>query len=382
MGVSMRRRSVRLPCTRLITTLALTFALFTEPANAEIRLGIGGSMTGPDAAAGQQLLLGAQQAVEDTNAQGGILGQKIVAEVGDDAGDPKQGVAVANKFVGDQVAFVIGHFHSGVTIPASAIYAENNILAITPASTNPMVTERGLDLIFRTCGRSDKQAEAGAKFIAAQKGKTIAILHDKTAFGKGIADETRESLEKLGVKPVLYDGINRGEKDYSAILSRVKASGADLLYFGGYYTEAGLLVRQMHDLGMKTALFGPSAMGTQEFASIAGDSAAGTFMTYGTDKRKRPEAQEIIERFKAKNFDAEVWTLYSYASMQVLKQAAETAQSLEPHAIATVIHSGVVFKTVIGDLSFDKKGDAGGDFTVMIWKKGADGRISYYEIEK
>lgn len=339
-------------------------------------------MTGPDAAFGQQLRAGAGQAVEDINAQGGILGEKIVAEIGDDAGDPKQGVAVANKFVGDQVAFVIGHFHSGVTIPASAIYAENNILDITPGSGNPLVTERGLDLVFRTCGRTDKQAEAAAQFLAAQQGKTIAILHDKTAFGKGMADETRDDLERLGIKPVLYDAINRGEKDYSAIVSKIKASGASLLYFGGYYTEAGLLVRQMHDQGMTTALFGTTAMGAQEFASIAGESAVGTFMTRGSDLGKRPQATEIVERFKAKNIDPDTYVLFSYASVQVLKQAAEAAQSLDPHIVAKAIHSGMIFKTIIGDLTFDQKGDAGDEYRVMIWKKGPDGRISYYEIEK
>jgi len=365
-----------------IIAFAVACAHFTALAKAEIKLGIGGPMTGSDAAFGEQLRMGAKQAVEDINAQGGILGQKIVVEIGDDAGDPKQGVAVANKFVGDQVSFVIGHFNSGVTIPASAIYAENNILDITPGSINPIVTDRGLDLVFRTCGRSDDEAIVAAEFLANQPVKKIAIVHDKTAFGKGIADETRERLITHGIHDVLYDGINRGEKDFSALVSKIKASGANLLFFGGYYYEGGLIVRQMRDQGLTTTFMGTTGMASQEFASVSGAGAEGTYMIFPPDARKRPEASEIVKRFIAKNFDPEIYTLYSYAAVEVLKQAAETAKSLEPEAVAKTMHSGMVFKTVLGDLSFNKKGDSNSSFTVMIWKKGADGRISYYEIEK
>jgi branched-chain amino acid transport system substrate-binding protein len=163
----------------------------------------------------------------------------LLISVGDDAADPKQGVSVANKFVGDEASIVIGHFNSGVTMPASVVYAENNILMITPASTSPLITERGLDTIFRTCGRDDQQGIVAARFLASQKGKTIAIIHDKSTYGKGLADETEKSLEALGVKPVLYEGLNKGEKDYSAVVSKIKASGAGIVYWGGVHTEAG-----------------------------------------------------------------------------------------------------------------------------------------------
>jgi branched-chain amino acid transport system substrate-binding protein len=357
--------------------------IFARPAAAEIRLAVGGSITGSDAVFGTQLKMGAEQAVEDINASGGILGQKILFEIGDDAGDPKQGVSVANKFVGDQVAFVIGHFNSGVTMPASEIYAENNILDITPASTNPLITERGLALIFRTCGRDDQQGAVAAHFLASLGPKKIAILHDKTTYGKGLADETRKDLAKLGIKDVLYEGINKGEKDYSAVVSKIKASGADILYWGGYHTEAGLLVRQMRDQGVNTVLMGGDALASDEFASVGGAGAEGSFMTFPPDPRNRPEAAGVVKKLQAKNYNPETYTLYSYAAVEVIKQAAEAAKSVDPEAVAKVLHSGMRFKTAIGDLSFDQKGDiTRSDYTVFIWKKGPDGRISYYEVNK
>jgi branched-chain amino acid transport system substrate-binding protein len=200
---------------------AFIFALACGPgAHAQIKIGIGGPVTGPDATFGGQLRMGVEQAVEDINASGGILGQQLLISAGDDAADPKQGVSVANKFVGDEVSVVVGHFNSGVTMPASVVYAENNILNITPASTNPLITERGLDTVFRTCGRDDQQGLVAARFLAAQKGKTIAIIHDKSTYGKGLADETRKSLDALGIKAVLYEGLNKGEKDFIRRSSR------------------------------------------------------------------------------------------------------------------------------------------------------------------
>ncbi|HYP57402.1 MAG TPA: branched-chain amino acid ABC transporter substrate-binding protein [Beijerinckia sp.] len=365
--------------------LALTFINpgFSGYALAQVKIGIGGPITGADASFGAQLRMGTEQAVTDINAAGGILGKKLSLSVGDDAADPKQGVSVANKFVGDQISLVVGHFNSGVTMPASEIYAENNILEITPASTNPQITERGLETIFRTCGRDDQQGAVAAEFLAKQKGKKIAILHDKTTYGKGLADETRKKLAALGVKDVLYEGINKGEKDYSAIVSKIKASGADILYWGGLQTEAGLLVRQMRDQGVATVLMGGDGIASDEYAAIGGPGTEGTFMTFPPDPRNRPEAAAVVKEFKAKNFNPETYTLYSYAAVEIMKQAAEAAKSLDPSEMANVMHSGKTFKTVIGDISYDKKGDiTRSDYTVFVWKKGPDGRISYYELGK
>jgi branched-chain amino acid transport system substrate-binding protein len=354
---------------------------YAGAASAQIKMGVAGPVTGPNAAFGAQLKNGTEQAVEDINAAGGILGQKVTLEVGDDVSDPKQGVSVANKFVGDGVKLVVGHFNSGVTIPSSEVYQENGILMITPSATNPKVTERGMWNTFRTCGRDDQQGEVAGNYIAKElKGKKVAILHDKTTYGKGLADETKKAMNAKGVTEVLYEGINAGEKDYSATVSKIKASGADIVYWGGLHTEGGLLVRQMRDQGVQAVMFSGDGITSDEFASIGGPGVEGTLMTFPPDPRKRPEATEVVKKFQAKNFEPEAYTLYSYAAVQVIKEAAEKAKSLDPKKIAEVMHSGMTFKTVIGDLKFDKKGDiTRPDYVLYTWKKDKDGKITYVQ---
>ncbi|MGD9844627.1 MAG: branched-chain amino acid ABC transporter substrate-binding protein [Variibacter sp.] len=368
-----------------LTTLSLAFSFglaLASTAQAQVKFGMEGPITGANAAFGAQLKNGTEQAVEDINAAGGINGQKIALSFGDDVSDPKQGVSVANKFAADGVKFVVGPFNSGVTMPASEVYAENGILVVTPAATNPKVTERGLWNIFRTCGRDDQQGQvAGAYILKNYKGKKIAIVHDKTTYGQGLADETKKAMNKGGMKEVLYEGINLGEKDFSALVSKIKASGADLVYWGGLHTEGGLIVRQMRDQGVKAPLMGGDGITSDEFASIGGPGVEGTLMTYGPDPRKRPEAKEVVERFRKKNFEPEAYTLYSYASVQVIAQAANAAKSLDPKKVAEKIHSGMKFKTVIGELSYDKKGDVTRlDYVVYVWKKNKDGKITYTEM--
>jgi branched-chain amino acid transport system substrate-binding protein len=367
-------------------TLGLAFGIglaFAGTASAQIKMGVAGPITGGSAAFGAQLKNGAEQAVEDINAAGGILGQKITIIVGDDRADPKEGVSVANKFVGDGVKFVIGHFNSGVTMPASEVYQENGILEITPAATNPRVTERNMWNIFRTCGRDDQQgAVAGAYILKSFKGKRIAVVHDKTTYGQGLADVTKAAINKGGLKEVLYEGVNVGEKDYSALVSKIKASRADLVYWGGLHDTGGLILRQMRDQGVKAPLMGGDGITDDEFAAIAGPGAEGTLMTYGPDPRKRPEAKEAVAKFRAKNFEPQAYTLYSYAAVQIIKQAAEAAKTLDPKKVAEQMKSGMKFKTVIGDISYDKKGDVTRlDYVVYVWKKDASGKITYSEIQ-
>jgi branched-chain amino acid transport system substrate-binding protein len=369
---------------KTITTLgfALSIAMVTAgTAAAQVKFGVGGPITGPSAATGAQMKNGVDQAATDINAAGGILGQKIAVTYGDDASDPKQGVSVANKFAADGVKFVIGHYNSGVTIPSSEAYQENGILQITPASTNPTVTERKMWNIFRVCGRDDQQGQVAGEYIAKHfKGKKIAVVHDKTTYGKGLADETKKTINKAGMKEVLYEGINTGEKDFSALVSKIKQSGADLIYWGGLYTEGGLIVRQMRDQGVKAPLMGGDGITSDEFASVGGPGVEGTLMTYGPDPRNKPDAKKVVEEFRAKKFEPEAYTLYSYAGVQIIKQAAEAAKSLDPKKVAEKMHSGMPFKTVLGDISYDKKGDITKlDYVMYIWKKDPSGKITYVE---
>jgi branched-chain amino acid transport system substrate-binding protein len=347
-----------------------------------IKFGIGGPITGSEAAFGAQLKNGAEQAIADINEAGGILGKKISISYGDDVADPKQGVSVANNFAAAGVKFVVGHFNSGVTMPASEIYQENGILEITPAATNPRITERNMWNIFRTCGRDDQQGAIAGEYIAAKfKGKKVAVVHDKTTYGQGLADETKKTMNAKGIQEVLYEGVNANEKDYSALVSKIKSSGADLVYWGGLHTAGGLIVRQMRDQGVTAPLMGGDGIASAEFAAIGGPGVEGTLMTYGPDPRKRVEAKPVVEKFRAKNFDPEAYTLYSYAAVQIIKQAAEEAKSLDPKKVAEVMHSGKKFSTVIGDISYDKKGDVTRlDYVMYVWKKDASGKITYAEI--
>ena len=354
-------------------------ALPTNPATAQLRLGLGGPITGPNATSGEEMKNGAEQAVEDINAAGGVLGQKIQTTVGDDVSDPKQGVSVANKFVGEGVKWVVGHFNSGVSIPASDVYLDGNIIEVTPASTNPKFTDRGMWNTFRTCGRDDQQGEVAGSYLAKSfKGKKVAVVHDKTPYGKGLADETQKAMNKQGLKEVMYEGINTGEKDYSALVSKLKQANVDVVYFGGLHTEAGLIIRQMRDQGLNAPMMSGDGIVSSEFVSIAGPGAEGTLMTFSPDPRKNPNAKAAVEKFRKKNFEPEAYTLYSYAAVEVYKQAAEAVKSTDPKKMAEYMHSGKTFKTVIGDLSFDKKGDiTRPDYVMYVWKKGADGKIDY-----
>jgi branched-chain amino acid transport system substrate-binding protein len=352
-----------------------------DSAAAQIKLGVAGPITGGSAAFGAQLKNGVEQAVEDINKAGGILGQKIVISVGDDRADPKEGVSVGNKFVGEGIKFVIGHFNSGVTMPTSKIYEENGILMITPSATNPLITERKMWNVFRTCGRDDQQGAVAGDYIAKSfKGKRVAIVHDKTTYGQGLADETRKAMKAKGVNDIFYEGVNKDDKDFTALVSKLRAAKPDLVYWGGLHDAGGLILRQMRDGGLKAPMMGGDGITSDEFAVIAGPGAEGTLMTYGPDPRKRAVAKEVVERFRAKKFEPEAYTLYSYAAVQILKQAAEAAKSLDPKKVAAEISSGKTFKTVLGDLSYDKKGDITRlDYVMYTWRKGPDGKISYFE---
>ncbi|MCX5496997.1 branched-chain amino acid ABC transporter substrate-binding protein [Kaistia dalseonensis] len=348
----------------------------------DIKIGVAGPLTGPNAAFGAQLQKGAEQAVADINAKGGVLGQKFVVELGDDVSDAKQGVSVANKFVGDGVKFVVGHFNSSVSIPASEVYAENDILQITPASTNPTYTERGLWNTFRTCGRDDQQGAVAGAFIA-EKFKTtpIAVIHDKTTYGQGLADETKKALNAAGITEVVYEGINVGDKDFSALISKMKAANVGVIYWGGLHTEGGLIVRQAAEQGLKAVLISGDGIVSNEFASIAGPAAEGTLNTFSPDPRKNPAAAAAVGEFRAAGFEPEAYTLYSYASVQVIAAAIEKAGSADPQKVAEVLKSGGPFETVIGPLSFDAKGDrTTADYVMYVWKKGEDGKITYVEM--
>eukprot|EP01037_Dinobryon_pediforme_P005712 gene5712-5775_t len=352
--------------------LALVGVVAAAPASAQIKIGTAGPITGSNATFGAQLKAGAEQAVADINAKGGVLGKKLELSIGDDACDPKQAVSVANKFAADKVVFVAGHFCSSSSIPASKVYLEEGILQITPASTNPKLTDEGGWNTFRTCGRDDQQGAVAGAYIAKEfKGRKVAVLHDNTAYGKGLADETKKAMNKAGVKEALYSAYVPGERDYSAIVSRMKQAGIELIYIGGYHTETGLIIKQAKQQGMNVSVMGGDALVTNEFWQIAGEQGEGTLMTFPSDPRRRPTAQAVVKEFAAKKIDPEGYVLYAYAAVEIWAKAAEKAKTTDAKKVAEVLKAGK-WDTVLGPISYDKKGDVTvSDYVFYIWHNGA-----------
>ncbi|MBN9008301.1 MAG: branched-chain amino acid ABC transporter substrate-binding protein [Rhizobiales bacterium] len=367
-------KSLKLIGLALGASLALSTAAFAQ----DTTVAVAGPMTGGESAFGRQMKNGAEQAVADLNAAGGVLGKKLALFVGDDACDPKQARSVAEKIASLGIPFVAGHYCSSSSIPASEAYADGNVLQITPASTNPLFTERKLWNVARVCGRDDQQGVVAADYIAKNfKGKNIAILNDKTTYGKGLADETKKALNKAGVQEKMFESYNKGDKDFTAIVSRLKRENIDLVYVGGYHQESGLIVRQMHDQGLKTTLMAGDALADKEFASITGPAGAGTLFTFGPDPRKKATAKAIVERFKAKGIDPEGYTLYTYAAMQVWAQAAAKAGTTDPMKVMKAMKAGS-WDTVIGKMEFDEKGDIKQiDYVVYKW----DDKGGYSEVD-
>jgi branched-chain amino acid transport system substrate-binding protein len=341
-----------------LSALAMIFGLFAGPALAQdISVAVAGPMTGGQATFGRQMRNGADQVIADLNAAGGVLGHPLKLEVGDDACDPKQARSVAEKLSEDRVAVVVGHYCSSSSIPASDAYLDGNILQVTPASTNPLFTDRNMWNTFRVCGRDDQQGGFAAAYLAKNfKGKNIAIINDKTTYGKGLADEVKKALNADGVTEKLDEAYNQGDKDFTALVSKLKLNAIDIVYDGGYHQEAGLIVRQMRDQGLKTVLMAGDALADHEFSSITGPAADGVLFTFGPDPRKRPTAAAIVKEFKDKGIDPEGYTLYTYAAFQVWAQAAAKAGTLDPKKVAAAMHAGS-WDTVLGPLAFDRKGD-------------------------
>lgn len=364
----------------LAVSAALGISAFAQ---ADIKFGVAGPMTGANASFGEQYMRGAQAAADEINAKGGVNGEKIVLVKGDDACEPKQAVAVANRMVDqDKVAGVVGHFCSSSTIPASEVYSDAGVIAITPGSTNPAVTERGLSAMFRMCGRDDQQGiVAGDYIVDVLKGKKVAVLHDKDTYGQGLADATKAQLTKRGVTPVLYEGLTRGEKDFSAVVTKIRAAGADIVYFGGLHPEAGPLVRQLREQGLKDVKFmSDDGIVTDELVTTAGGPqyVDGVYMTFGADPRMLPESKAVVEQFRKSGYEPEGYTLYAYASVQALAAAFNGAKSDKGEDAAKWLKANAV-KTVMGEKTWDAKGDLKvSDYVVYQWDK--DGK--YHQLEK
>jgi branched-chain amino acid transport system substrate-binding protein len=366
-------REVNMLKVLILPIAGLALSALAAPASAQdITIAVAGPMTGPVASIGEQMKRGAEAAAAAINEAGGVNGRKIKIVVQDDACDPKQAVAVANVIVGQQIKFVDGHACSGSSIPAADVYADNNVLMMSPASSNPILTEKGHPTIMRLYGRDDAQGAFIAPWIAEKyQGKKIAILHDKSAYGKGLATVVKDKLNAAGVTEVLFEGINPGEKDYTAIVTKLKNLGAEFVYFGGYHTEAGLMLRQATDQGYKLPLMTGDSIATSEFWQISGPAGDGTLFTFPTDPRRSPNAAHALEQFKAQGFDPEGFTLFSYGVVQAIAEGVKRAGSDDPKAVAKALESGEAIETVMGPVKFDGKGDIKDPrYDINMWREG------------
>lgn len=337
------------------------------------KIAVAGPMTGGNAIFGEQLRQGAVMAVKDINAAGGINGKKLELVVGDDACEPKQAVSVASRLVEqDKVIAVVGHFCSSSTIPAEQTYADANVLMMTPASTNPQVTEMNLPTVLRTCGRDDQQgAVAGAYIADVVKPKRIAIINDKDTYGLGLANATKKYLNSHGIKEVVNEGLTRGEKDYNALVTKMKGANVDFVYFGGLAQEGGTLLRQMREQGVTATFMSGDGITDKAFATVAGGgkNVAGTLMTFGADPRNIPQGKAVVEEFRKAGYEPEGYTLYSYSTIQDVAAALKgTNGSTAGDVLAKWLKSNTV-QTVMGPKSWDAKGDlTKSDYVVYQWK--------------
>jgi len=322
-----------------------------------IKIGIAGPMTGDQSRFGMDFKNGVSLAVDDWNSKGGVLGKKIELIIGDDQHDPKQAVSVANKIVNDGAIGIIGHFNSSCSIPASDIYNRAGIPMISPGSTNPQLTEKGYKGVFRVCGRDDQQGKVGADFVLGQlKLKKVAVLHDKTTYGQGLADEFKKALGDK-VQIVFYGGIVQGDKDFKSVLTSLRAKGPELIFFGGIYPEMGLLVRQAKELGLKAPFMSGDGSYAEEFVKIAGAEAAeGTYLTFTPDPNNVPDAKDFLSRYNAKFGKEGPYSIYAYDAANIMLSAIKEANTADVKAVVEKLHASE-FSGAMGKIRFNDKGD-------------------------
>ena len=343
-------------------------------------IGLASPLTGPMAWAGASNQLGAETAMADLNARGGVLGEEIELLAVDDFCAPDQALVAAEKLITARVALVIGHHCSHATLPASRIYAAAGMLMITPFSTNPRITEQGFPTVFRLCGRDDRQSEVAGALLAERFGNDrIAILHDRTTYGQGLAEQTKKRLNERGVAEVLFEGIQLGQVDFSEIVQKLRAMEVGVFYYAGLRHEAGLIVRQAYDQGYRPQVVASDGVGGEEFALIAGPAADGTLMTYLASPPATAENALLAERFAAKGYAGSfgLGTFRSYAVVQAWAQAVEHAGTFAPDAVADALRT-FQFDTVVGRIGFDEKGDVIG-YGTYVWYIWQDGEFTPLE---
>ena len=355
-----------------VVCLTLVFAIAgCQKKSDTIKIGVAGPMTGDQSKMGADFKNGVSLAVEEWNALGGVLGKKIELIIGDDQHDPKQAVSVANKIVNDGAAGIIGHFNSSCSFPASDVYNRAGIPMISPGSTNPKLTDQGYKGVFRVCGRDDQQGKVGADFVKSQlKLKNVAIIHDKTTYGQGLAEEFKKALGDTG-EVVFFEGIVQGDKDFKGVLTTIREKKPELIFFGGIYPEMGLLVRQARELGIKAPFMSGDGSIDPKFVEIAGPQAAeGTYLTFSPDPKNIALAKDFISKYHAKFGEIGPYSIYAYDAANIMFAAIKEANTAEGTKVIEKLHS-MEFNGTMGKIRFNDKGDVTvAPYVVWITKDG------------
>jgi branched-chain amino acid transport system substrate-binding protein len=349
--------------------LVFVMATAVAAAHAEILIGVAAPLSGSNAWMGGDTLQAIMAAVTDLNDTGGLLGQRIRVITADDYCDPQQAVAAAHKLIDSGVALVTGHNCSGAAIPAAKIYAAAGMLFIDADATNPLLTEQGLRNVFRIIGRDDEQGTIAGDYLADHwSGKRIAIVHDGQVYGSGLAEQTKKRLNERHVTESMFEAIAPGANDYSNLVEKLKAAHADVIYYGGYAAEAGLILRQLRERGSNIPMIAGDAAGNETFWQITGAAGEGTLSTNTLAAPNNPQVMSIMAKHKIAytHLDAN-----AYAAIQVWAQAAASAGTLQPDAVISILRREQ-FDTVIGKIGFDAKGDMTGivPFVWYGWKDG------------
>ena len=357
----------------------------TTPSVAVVKIGHVGPTSGPNAHLGKDNENGARMAIDELNAAGVKIGDKAVklellAE--DDASDPKQGTAAAQKLVDSKVNGVVGHLNSGTSIPASQIYNAAGIPQISPSSTNPKLTRQGYTNVFRVVADDTQLGGALGKYaVETLKGKAIAVIDDRTAYGQGVADEFEKAVVAAGGKVVGREFTTDKATDFNAILTTLKAKKPDVVFFGGMDAVGGPMLRQMKQLGIKAKFMGGDGICTAELPKLAGD-ALGDDMVYcaeagGVEGEGKADMEKFGQAFKAKfNDDVKLYSPYVYDAVKLMVGAMQTAGSSEPEKYLPALKA-TKYKGVTGMIEFDEKGDIKhGALTLFTFKAGARSQIA------
>lgn len=353
------------------TAVALVAAALATAAQAQIKIGMVIPASGPLTQYGTMVQEGVSTAVEQINAAGGINGQRVQTVVFDDGCDPVKAPATANRLLDEKVRYIVGPVCSGAAIAAAPIYNSQRAIVVTPSATSPALTDgMAYHYIFRTIGQDNEQGEAAAKFIIEKvKPRKVALLHDRQAYGRGIVNTARKLLSKSGIEIALYEGITAGSKDYSDMIAKLKGAGIDFVYFGGYYNEMGVLLRQAKDAGLNIRMMGPEGVGNSEINAIAGDAVEGLLVTLPADFAADPKNAAVTKAFTAKNRNPSgAFQLTSYAAAQVILESIKAVGD-DTKLVAEHMHK-TTFQTPLGPISWKPDGDLKAfEFQVFDWHK-------------